>query len=101
MNNAIFPPRLAAAYVRHAGDKYRPSNGTEGQMFLDAFCRRCQRDDAERCEILNLTMIHSIDDPEFPNAWQYGRDGQPCCTQFAPVGEPIPAPRCTQTMELF
>lgn len=100
--------------VHRAGEKYRPSNGTEGQLFLDAFCRRCQRDSAMRagapenvcksdecCEIIGLTMILDIEDPDYPAEWQYGQDGQPCCTQFVPAVQTIPEPRCTQTMELF
>lgn len=107
MNQSILSERLAAAYVKHAGEKYRPSNGTEGQLFLDAFCRRCQRDghgdddDGQRCEINGLTMIYQVGEAEYPTEWQYGKDGQPCCTAFVPAGEPIPAPRCTKTLELF
>lgn len=110
MNQAIYPASLAVMHVHRAGEKYRPSNGTEGQLFLDVFCRRCQRDGAsnvegcdegQRCEIVGLTMLHDVSEPEYPSAWQYTRDGQPCCTQFVPAGEPIPAPRCTQTKELF
>lgn len=104
---AIFPERLAAAYVKHAGEKYRPSNGTEGQLFLDAFCRRCERDgngdddDGQRCEINGLTMIYQVGEAEYPTEWQHGKDGQPCCTAFIPAGDPIPTPRCTKTLELF
>lgn len=107
MTGAIYPASFAAMLVHRAGEKYRPSTGTEGQLFLDAFCRRCQRDghgdddDAARCEIIGLTMLHDPDEAEYPTAWQYGRDGQPCCTQFVPAGEPITDPRCTQTLELF
>ena len=112
MNQAIYPADFATMLVKRAGEKYRPSNGTEGQLFLDAFCRRCQRDaamrtgvgspsDEQRCEIIGLTMIHDTDEPEYPTAWQYGKDGQPCCTQFVEAGNPIPEPRCTHTQELF
>lgn len=114
MSQAIYPASFAAITIKRAGDKYRPSNGTEGQLFLDAFCRRCQRDgamrdgepvevadDDQRCEIIGLTMILDVSEPEYPTAWQYGRDGQPCCTQFVPAGEPVPEPRCTHTQELF
>lgn len=114
MNKAIYTPSFAAMLVKRAGEKYRPSNGTEGQLFMDAFCRRCQRDgamrsgdpvedcdDEQRCDILGLTMIYQADEPEYPSAWQYGKDGQPCCTSFIEAGEPIPEPRCTSTLELF
>ena len=114
MSQAIYPETLAAMLVKRAGEKYRPSNGTEGQLFLDAFCRRCQRDgamrsganvedcdDEERCDLIGLTMVHDVEDHEYPIEWQYGKDGQPCCTAFIEAGQPIPEPRCTQTMELF
>lgn len=114
MTHPIYPASFAAMLTHLAGEKYRPSNGTEGQLFLDAFCRRCQRDaamrtganvedcdDEQRCEIIGLTMIHDADEPEYPTAWQYGKDGQPCCTQFIEAGNPIPEPRCTHTQEIF
>lgn len=114
MNQAIYPHDFAAMLVKRAGEKYRPSNGTEGQLFLDAFCRRCQRDgamragepveecdDNQRCDLIGLTMIHDIEARKYPSEWQYGKDGQPCCTAFIPAGDPIPTPRCTKTLELF
>ncbi|MBS4019090.1 MAG: hypothetical protein KGZ68_12725 [Dechloromonas sp.] len=80
MNQAIYPHDFAAKLVKRAGEKYRPSNGTEGQLFLDAFCRRCQRDaamrtgvgspnDAQRCDLIGMTMLHEVTDPEYPQAW--------------------------------
>lgn len=32
--------------------------------------------------------------------WIYGEDGQPKCTEFVPMGQKIPEPRCPYTMEL-
>lgn len=114
MTRPIYPESFAAMLVHRAGEKYRPSNGTEGLLFMDAFCRRCQRDkamregadfdecdDNERCQIIADTFAYNIEDPEYPTAWQYGKDGQPCCTQFIEAGNPIPEPRCTQTKEIF
>lgn len=114
MTFPIYPASFAAMNVSRAGEKYRPSNGTEGDLFMDAFCRRCQRDgamregmdfdecdDNERCDLIGRTMLHPIEAPEYPSEWQYGKDGQPCCTAFVPAGQPIPEPRCTLTRELF
>lgn len=114
MNQAIYPERLAAAYVKHAGEKYRPSNGTEGECFFESWCRHCQRDkamreganldecdDTERCDIIANTFAYDVDDAEYPTEWQYGKDGQPCCTAFIPAGDQIPTQRCTKTLELF
>ena len=103
MNKAIYPPEWAALNVESAGEKYQPSNGSEGDMFFNAWCCQCQRDkamregcdidecdDNERCDIIARTMAFRTDDDEYPPEWQYGKDGQPCCTAFVPVGEKIP-----------
>jgi hypothetical protein len=111
---AIYPDSFAKALMERAGQKYRPSNGTEGECFFDAWCRNCARDrsmregdeidecdDNERCDIIANTMIYKVDDSEYPTEWQYGKDGQPCCTAFVPTGEPIPAPRDEHTVDMF
>lgn len=82
---------------------YRPSNGTEGFAFFASWCCLCARDkamregcdvadcdDDERCELIAASMAHAITDPEYPKAWQYGTDGQPCCTAYVEAGTPIP-----------
>jgi hypothetical protein len=53
---------------------YRPSNGTEGEGFMAAWCARCQRDQASRddpggfdgCEIIGRTMALAIDHADYP-----------------------------------
>ncbi|WP_234085371.1 hypothetical protein [Azonexus sp. R2A61] len=114
MNPAIYPADLAALTAQRAGEKYRPSNGTESECFFAAWCRKCQRDksmregvdvdecdDNERCDLIARTFVFDVEDAEYPTEWQYGKDGQPCCTAFVPAGDPIPTPRCTKTLELF
>jgi len=71
---------------------YRPSNGTEGDIFEARFCRRCSREDMrpdeetglprKSCSILGDVYFASIDDPEYPKAWTYDADGDPVCTSF-------------------
>ena len=108
----IHPVELAE--MRVVGKKYQPSNGTEGEMFMDAWCSECQRDkpmregvdydecDADECcDILANTMAYDVDDPEYPSEWQFGEDGQPRCTAFVEAGTAIPAPRCKHTIDLF
>ena len=110
----IHPAGLANMHVECAGQKYRPSNGTEGEIFFDAWCRECARDrsmsegvpleecdDDEVCGIISRTFAHDVDDPEYPHEWQCGPDGQPRCTAFVEVGEPIPEPRCACTIDMF
>lgn len=65
--------------------KYRPSNGTEGMIFMEEWCDNClnqpeSSDDGE-CEILGRTLIYGINEPEYPTEWIY-KDGIPTCTAY-------------------
>lgn len=65
-------------------EKYRPSNGTEGLMFMEEFCERCIHDDMENrlfCPIIARTMAYEIDHPKYPAEW-IREDGRPKCTKF-------------------
>jgi hypothetical protein len=108
----IYPASYAAMLVDRAGQKYQPSNGSEGEIFFDAWCCGCARDlamsqgkpieecdDSQKCDILGRSFL-KIDHPEYPTEWQYGKDGQPCCTAFVPVGQPIPY-KDEHTADLF
>ncbi len=94
--------------------KFRPANGTEGEIFIDGWCRNCARykamsegadvdecDDNQLCKIIGDTMAYDITDPKYPVEWIYGEDGQPKCTAFVEVGKPVPPTRCDKTLELF
>ena len=56
---------------------HRPSNGTEGEMFMESFCYRCKRDakfqrtqDGEDgCPIILATMTYDTTDAEYPKEW--------------------------------
>lgn len=62
---------------------FRPSNGTHGESFMSDFCYQCKHESEENpCEIIFLTMAYDIDDPEYPNQWQYNSIGEPYCTEF-------------------
>lgn len=110
-SRAIFPDSLAQFCVTRAGEKYRPHNGVEGELFIDTWCRNCVRAkhagmepldfDASACLIVGATFAYTIEDAHYPKEWQYAQNGQPCCTAFVPVGEAIPAPRCDRTGDLF
>jgi hypothetical protein len=114
MNPSIYPAAWADMTKERAGQKYRPSNGTEGEIFMGCWCCQCARDkamsegcvfdecdDNERCDIIANTMAFNVEDDEYPKEWTYGQDGQPCCTAFVPAGDPIPLPRCTATPDMF
>lgn len=92
--------------------KWRPSNGTEGDSFIAGYCGTCARsehnapdapDDAPvGCPILDLTFLHDVDDPEYPEEWQddEGKLG-PHCTAWVIEGEVAPPLRCTRTADMF
>ncbi len=65
---------------------YRPSNGTEGEIFHERHCYQCIHCDPDpsgdkQCNILLRTLIHSINEPEYPKEWCY-IDGTPTCTSW-------------------
>ena len=69
------------------GGLYRPSNGTEGDIFESHFCERCTRDNLEPdggggCELILLAMCFYTDDPNYPQEWTYDDAGKPTCTAF-------------------
>jgi hypothetical protein len=114
MTHGIYPDSLAAMLKKRAGEKYRPSNGTEGEIFITSWCGKCQRDkamregfdidecdDNERCDIIANTFAYDVEDPEYPIEWQYDKDGQPCCTAYVPAGEVLPPQRCEHTQDMF
>ena len=83
-------PKVLYSCPERSGEKFRPSNGTEGMTFTEAFCERCihekwthtQNDNDAKCEILSATMLYDFDDEKYPNEWQYGDDGYPICTEW-------------------
>lgn len=79
---------------------YRPSNGTEGMGFMEAFCFQCERDRDEDCQILANTFAYDVTDAEYPAEWVCDESGARC-TAFVQEGEPLPTPRCTKTTDMF
>jgi hypothetical protein len=71
-------------YPTRAGEPYRPSNGTEGEMFMADWCDLCAKEAGpNRCEILTATFCHQVNDPEYPrDKWVYGDDGRPTCRSY-------------------
>ena len=89
-------------------EKYRPSNGTEGDTFIAEWCDKCEHERAHRenphavdgCAILTATMLYDVDEAQYPIEWIVDATG-PRCTAFVPDGEQIPLPRCTRTIDMF
>lgn len=53
--------------------KYRPSNGTEGDIFMGQFCRQCTKN--FKCDIQIKTMAYDVEDNEYPVEWQRSSEG--------------------------
>ena len=83
MNQDLFPDELAEHTKKQAGKKYRPSNGTEGDLFMSSFCHNCANDINEYCSIIDYSMAFDIEDDEYPKELIISTDGQPRCT-FVP-----------------
>lgn len=73
------------------GRTYCPSNGTEGEWFIDKYCSNCihekwlhspEDDDAKKCEILSNSMLYNYNEPGYPKEWIYDEKGKPSCTCF-------------------
>jgi len=63
-------------------ERYCPSNGTEGEGFMEKFCYHCIHDngDDKCCDILMRSMAFFKTDKEFPDEWTYDANGKPTCT---------------------
>jgi hypothetical protein len=109
----IYPESWAAMNVEYAGQKYRPGNGTEGELFISSWCGNCARDhgmlkglpleecdDNQVCDIIARTYTYNLNDAEYPTEWQYGADGQPRCHAFVEACQPIPL-KDEHTLDLF
>lgn len=81
-------------------EKYRPSNGAEGESFFSAWCEKCDNDSKEPlCEILTRSMAFDIEDQEYPVEWVCTDKG-PECTAFVEKGSRITS-RCEKTPDMF
>ena len=89
------------------GEQWIPSNGTVGDSFLSDMCGNCARDkamregvdinecdDNEKCEIIAASFRGE--------AVEWRKDGgNDFCIAIEKAGEPIPAPRCPKTADMF
>lgn len=69
------------------GEKYRPSNGTEGEAFTSTYCMNCFHCDPnpegeKQCEIMMRTFLYYTNDPEYPKEWIYDENNNPICTAW-------------------
>lgn len=80
MSKKLYLDDLAAAIVKGGCKKYRPSNGTEGMMFMEMYCDQCAS--GEDCDILCASMCYDEKEDAYPKEWTYTAEGQPTCTAF-------------------
>jgi hypothetical protein len=80
-------------------EKYRPSNGTEGDSFIRRWCHNCSA--LNICKILPKTFALDRDDPEYPAQWTFDAEGSPVCTSFAEKSLHRFPRRCKRTADLF
>jgi hypothetical protein len=73
------------------GEPYRPSNGTDGECFMAAYCyagcrhfRKVPSLESHGCHkgIDLRAMAFATDDPGYPREWTYDATGKPTCTAF-------------------
>lgn len=94
--------------------KYQPSNATDGDAFMSAWCYECKAMDGyfgdaisdlcagkQPCPILGRSFSYSPKDKQYPSEWTFADDGTPICTAFAPKGTPEAPVRCTETLDMF
>lgn len=67
------------------GEKYAPSNGSEGEAFTDKFCMQCQHCNPDptgekQCEILMASLVYDLTDERYPKEWVYDSENKPTCT---------------------
>lgn len=84
--------------------KFQPSNHTVGDSFIHDWCGSCVRgqvNDTEPCDILARTMWLKVEDPEYPQEWQYNAQGNPVCTAYTEPVQPTAQARCKHTVDMF
>lgn len=72
------------------GEKYQPSNGSEGCGFVELFCCNClhekfmhtQNHEDKKCDIFSRTLIYDTEDKEYPEEWTYDENNNPTCTAW-------------------
>jgi hypothetical protein len=71
-------------FPEQAGQSYQPSNGTEGEYFMEDFCYQClhDQDPDKGCVLIMLSIFRKPGDPDYPKEWIYNQDGEPTCTKF-------------------
>jgi hypothetical protein len=86
MSRELFTDAHAELNKSMAGKLFRPSNGTEGEMFCATWCEQCSKYSEGECHVFCATLWLGTEDQRYPREWTYGDDGQPKCTAFEQKG---------------
>ena len=91
------------------GEPWRPSNGTDGDIFHEDWCQRCAKDkhmsegipfdqvaESDLCSILATSFLPDEPLPE----WRRLPDGRTICTAFIENCIEVKV-RCTSTRDMF
>lgn len=65
---------------------YRPSNGTEGMIFESKYCDSCihnRHEEDRECQIIFLSMMFGVLDPNYPEELVYNDQNIPTCTKYS------------------
>ena len=86
-------------------EPYRPSNGTEGEYFMNEYCYRCAKDDPEKdilCPIIIASMGYDIEDEGYPSdTWVYFNEKPTCLAFRERGGDDGPEPVDPRQLDLF
>jgi len=71
-------------------EKFRPSNGTDGEIFMCDFCYHCinekwihdQKEGDKKCEILSKMILLDTDNKNYPEELTYDTEDYPICTAY-------------------
>lgn len=66
---------------------YRPSNGSEGEWFINEYCMHCMHCDPDphglkQCQILCASLCYSVNEEGYPKEWVYDDHEEPKCTKW-------------------
>lgn len=69
------------------GELYMPSNGSEGDWFIEKHCMKCKNCNPDplgekQCIILLNSLSFDITHEMYPREWIYDKDNEPTCTSW-------------------
>lgn len=94
--------------MNYPGEQWIPSNGTEGELFFDQWCRKCARDksmrdgeDYDECDDSEVCPIIAAAFRGEAVEWRELDIGEVKCMKYVPAGEQIPPERDDKTLDIF